>query len=184
MSSSIGPLRRFAVTSALIGAAVFGSVALAPAASADESAPVVEQVPAPESAPVVEVAPAPAPAPAAAPAPAPAPVVTAPPIAYDKNGKPIKHPKACTAKELEKAQKDAAQSLKLADALNAAALTLREASGKLRAQAITASASSARVLGALANASDTAAQLLENKAAALIDAAYVLPCIPPGGGRF
>ena len=208
MSSSISPLRRFAVTSALLGAAVFGSVALAPAASADESAPVVEQVPAPESAPVVETAPAPedvpapeavpapapapapapqaapAPAPAPAAAPAPAPVLTAPPIAYDKNGKPIKPPKACTAKELEKAQKDAAQSLKLADALNAAALKLREASGKLRAQAVAASASSARVLNALANASDTAAQLLENKATVLIDAAYVLPCIPSGGGRF
>jgi len=40
------------------------------------------------------------------------------------------------------------------------------------------------VLGALANASDLAAQLLENKAEALIDAAYVLPCIPQSGGRF
>ena len=109
---------------------------------------------------------------------------TAPPIAYDKNGKPIKPPKACTAKELEKAQQNAVQQVKLADALNAAALKLREASGKLRAQAVKSSASSARVLNALANASDVAAQLLENKAEALIDAAYVLPCIPQGGGRF
>ena len=107
---------------------------------------------------------------------------TAPPIAYDKNGKPIKPPKACTAKELEKAQKDAAQSLKLADSLNAAALKLREASGKLRAQAVTASASSARVLGALANASDMAAQLLENKAEAL-HRRGVRPALHPAGRR-
>jgi hypothetical protein len=111
-------------------------------------------------------------------------VFTAPPVAYDKNGKPIKPPKNCTPKELEKAQKDAAQSLKLADSLNAAALKLRDASDKLRAQAAKSSASSARLLNALAGASDMAAQLLENKAAALIDAAYVLPCTPPGGGRF
>jgi outer membrane biosynthesis protein TonB len=220
MSTSISPLRRFAVTAAMIGAAVFGSVALAPAASAEESAPVVEQAPAPEPAPVIESAPAPepvpapeaapapapvpapeaapapapAPAPEAVPAPAPAPVVeqapapavtpAVPPVLYDKNGKPIKPPKACTAKEVEKYAKKAAQSLRLADSLNAAALKLRDAAGQLRAQAVKAKASTARVLNALATGSDRAADLLEERAALLIDEASVSPCIPAGGGRF
>jgi hypothetical protein len=202
MSTSISPIRRFAVTAAMVVAAVFGSVALAPAASAEESAPIVESAPAPEVAPapepvpasevvpVPEAAPAPAPAPEAAPAPAsapqaePAPAPTAPPVVYDKNGKPIKPPTACTAEELEKALQNQAQQLRLADSFTAAAQKLRDASAQLRAQAAKAQPSKARLINALATASDRAAQLLEEKAAELVDAALILPCIPEGGGRF
>ena len=81
MSTSSSTLRRVAVTAAMIGAAVFGSVALAPAASADESAPVVEQAPAPEVVPVPEQAPVPEVAPEAVPAPEEAPAKWVPPPA-------------------------------------------------------------------------------------------------------
>ena len=180
--TSFSPLRRFAVTAAMIGAAVFGSVALAPAASADESAPaVVEQAPVVESAPAPEVAPAPA----VVPAPTPSQVVPAPPeIVYDKNGKPVKAPKPCTTKQLDQFQQQAAKAITQADALKQTAYKLRDASAKLRAQAAVAVGSSARLLTFLANAGDAAANALENKAAELLEAASVLPCIPPGGGRF
>jgi hypothetical protein len=174
--SSFSPLRRFAVTAAMIGAAVFGSVALAPAASADESAPAVV-----EQASVVEAAPAPE----VVPAPTPSQVVPAPPeIVYDKNGRPVKAPKPCTTTQLDQFQQQAAKAVTQADALKRAAFTLRDAAAKLRAQAAVATGSSARLLTVLANAGDAAANALENKAAELLEAASVLPCIPPGGGRF
>ncbi|HEX2215139.1 MAG TPA: hypothetical protein VHG27_00330, partial [Xanthobacteraceae bacterium] len=66
------------------------------------------------------------PAPTVEPTPAPAP----PPVLYDKNGKPIPPPKNCTAKEVEKYAKKAAQSLRLADSLTGAAAKLRDASGQ------------------------------------------------------
>jgi hypothetical protein len=173
--TSFSPLRRFAVTAAMIGAAVFGSVALAPAASADESVPVVEQ------APVVETAPAPD----VVPAPTPSQVVPVPPeIVYDKNGKPVKAPKPCTQKQLDQFGQQAAQAVKQADLLKQGAFKLRDAAAKLRAQAAVAVGSSARLLTVLATAGDTAASALEQRAADLLESASVLPCIPPGGGRF
>ena len=172
--TSTNPLRRFAVTAAMIGAAVFGSVALAPAASAEESAPVVEQ------APVVE-----APAQEVVPAPTPSEVVpVAPEIVYDKNGRPVKAPKPCTTKQLDQFQTQAARAITQADALKQAAYKLRDGAAKLRAQAAVATGSSARLLTLLANAGDAAAHALEQRAADLLESASVLPCIPPGGGRF
>ena len=146
MDSSISPLRRFAVTGAMIGAAVFGSVALAPAASADESAPVVVEAPVLEApvveapvaeapvveAPAVAVVPAPAPAPVVEQAPAPAATPAPPPVVYDKNGKPVKAPKACTAKELDQYAQQAAQATRLATSLESAAARLHDAAAKLR----------------------------------------------------
>ena len=167
MSPSISPIRRFAVTAAMVGAAVFGSVALAPVASADESTPVVEQ------APVVEEAPAPAPQ-----------APPAPPIVYDKNGKPIKAPQACTATQMDQYERSMAQATRLADALYAAAAKLDEAAGTLRARAAQVSASAGTVLTALAGGSEKASDKLEERAALLLEEAGVLPCVPEGGGRF
>jgi hypothetical protein len=105
-------------------------------------------------------------------------------VLYDKNGKPIPPPKNCTAKEVEKYAKKAAQSLGLADSLIDAAAKLRKASDQLRAQAAKAKGLQARLLSTLAGASDRAAELLEERAALLVDEASVSPCIPEGGGRF
>jgi hypothetical protein len=173
--TSFSPLRRFAVTAAMIGAAVFGSVALAPSASADESAPVVEQAPVVDAAPAPEVVPAPTPSQV---------VPVAPEIVYDKNGKPVKAPKPCTTKQLDQFQAQAARAITSADSLKQAAFKLRDGAAKLRAQAAVAVGSSARLLTMLANAGDTAANALEQRAADLLESASVLPCIPPGGGRF
>jgi hypothetical protein len=166
--TSFSNLRRVAVTAAMIGGAVFGSVALAPVASADESAPVVvEQAP--------EVVPTPTPSQV---------VPVAPEIVYDKNGKPVKAPKPCTTKQLDQFQQQAAKAVTQADALKQAAFKLRDGAAKLRAQAAVAVGSSARLLTVLANAGDAAANALEHRAADLLESASVLPCIPPGGGRF
>jgi hypothetical protein len=185
--TSFSPVRRVAVTAAMIGAAVFGSVALAPAASADESAPVVvEQAPAVE-APAPEAAQAPevAPAPEVVPAPTPSQVVpVAPEIVYDKNGRPVKAPKPCTTKQLDQFEQQAARAVTQADVLKQAAFKLRDGAAKLRAQAAVAAGSSARLLTLLASAGDRAANALEQRAADLLESASVLPCIPPGGGRF
>ena len=173
--TSFSPVRRFAVTAAMIGAAVFGSVALAPSASADESAPVVEQAPVVDAAPAPEVVPAPTPSQV---------VPVAPEIVYDKNGKPVKAPKPCTQKQLDQFQTQAAAAVTRADSFKQAAFKLREGAAKLRAQAAVAVGSSARLLTMLATAGDNAANVLEQRAADLLESASVLPCIPPGGGRF
>ena len=93
MSATISPIRRLAVTIAMAGVAAIGTVALAPAALADDAV-VVESAPATEAAPVVE-----------------APVVEAPPqIVFDKDGKPVKAPKVCTTKDLEKVAEKVAKA--------------------------------------------------------------------------
>jgi hypothetical protein len=188
MITTITPLRRVAVTLVLTGATAFGAISIAPAAFADETTTVTEEAPVTEVAPEVvpEVAPeapvAEVPAPVAQPAPAPAP----PAVVIGKDGKPVKAPKVCTAKELSDYAAKLAKYTAQAAPLKKAAAKLREASAALRAQAANLTPPQARAALALANVGDLAASRLEAQANDIIAKAGSLSClvVAPGGARF
>jgi hypothetical protein len=188
MITTITPLRRIAVTLAMTGVTAFGAVAIAPAAFADETTTVTEEAPVTEVAPEVvpEVAPeapvAEVPAPVAQPAPAPAPPV----VVIGKDGKPVKAPQVCTAKELSDYAAKLAKYTAQAAPLKKAAAKLREASAALRAQAANLTPPQARAALALANVGDLAASRLEAQANDIIAKAGSLSClvVAPGGVRF
>jgi hypothetical protein len=198
MITTITPLRRVAVTLVLTGATALGAVSVAPAAFADDTTTAVEQAPVVADAPEVVVPDSPAPvldtpapvvetpAPVAEQAPAPAPVVLPPPVVIGKDGKPVKQPKVCTAKDLAEIGATVSKAVAQAAPLNRAAAQLRQASALLRTQAARMTASQARITLALAGASDLAATKLEAQAQAIVDKASVQDCVvvTAPGGRF
>jgi hypothetical protein len=193
MSSNIGPFRRLAVTVALAGFTAVGTVAIAPAASADDaavvgSAPVTEEAPVVESVPVpapVESAPAPAADPAPTPAPAPAPTADAP--KPDKKGTVVEQPDVCTKDDIKQWEKGIGQAEKTAKVLTGIADKLRKEAKDLVKQAAKQTGFRARITAGLAAAADWAAQVLEEQAAKLVEKAGTLDCLivaPGGGTRF
>jgi hypothetical protein len=199
MITTITPLRRVAVTLVLTGATVFGAVSIAPAAFADEGSSVSQadnaqgtgngnaygngngsapEVVVPEAPPVVAPAPAPVdPAPVAQ-APATTPVVVTPPeVVVGKDGKPVKAPKACTAKDLSEQAAAVAKANAQAASIKANAASLRKVAALLRAQAAKLTYSQARVVLALASLSDYAANALDAQAANVVAKVAPLSCI-------
>jgi hypothetical protein len=176
MNNSISPLRRIAVTLVLTGVTALGAVSIAPAAFADESSTVqtsVTETPAVES-PAVE-------APAVE-----APVVVTPPeVVYDKDGKPVKAPKVCTAKDLSDVAKKIADATKKAAPLLSLADKSRDAAVAVRAQIAKVSPAAGRLAELVAQGLDKVADKLEAQAADLVAKASVKSCIVlPTGGRF
>jgi ribonuclease E len=185
MITTITPLRRLAVTLVLTGATVFGAVAIAPAAFADETSTVTEDASVTETAPEVVVPevvvpatpPVVEPAPVVESTPAPAPVVTPPPaVVIGKDGKPVAAPKVCTTKDMAERAAKIAKATAQAAPLLRTATKLREASALLRAQPVK-NPSQARIALALADAADLAAAKLEAQAADLIAKAGQLSCL-------
>jgi hypothetical protein len=103
---------------------------------------------------------------------------------YDQDGKPVKAPKVCTAKDLEKMAKAVTDATKQATTLNKAAVALRQSAVALKAQAAKAIGTKAKLLTGLATAADWAAAQLEKQAVTVVEKANVKTCIvlPPGGG--
>ena len=115
-------------------------------------------------------------------------MVEAPPqVVFDKNGKPVKAPKVCSAKDLEKMAKDVAEATTQATSLNKAAAALRQSAVALKAQAAKALGTKAKLLTGLATAADWAAAQLEQQAVKTVEKANVKNCLvlaPGGGTRF
>jgi hypothetical protein len=191
MITTISPLRRAAVTLMLTGATALGAVAVAPAAFADDTTTVTEQAPVTEVAPDAPVAPEvvvpETPAPVVEQAPAPAPVVVTPPeVVIGKDGKPVKAPKVCTAKDLsDYAAKLAKANAQAAPLLKAAEL-LRQGAAALRAQVPTMNHGQGKKALALAEAAELAASKLEAQAQAIVAKVGGVGCIEvtAPGARF
>ena len=152
----------------MTGATAFGAVAMAPAALADDS--VAVQPAAPDA-----VATAPA---------ATDPAVTPPPVVYDKNGKPIKEPKVCKAKDFEEAAKKVAEATKKAAPQLAMAAKSHAAADLLRAQEVTLTPAQAKVAEVVANGLDMVGDRIAAQAQAAINKAGTLECLvvsAPGG---
>jgi hypothetical protein len=108
-----------------------------------------------------------------------------PPIVYDKDGKPVKAPKYCTVKDLERFAAKVAQAARTAAVLERAADRLRDAAASLDNQVAHArSAWQRMMLKGLANAANWAAQELEEQAAEIVERANRRTCVeqPPTGG--
>jgi hypothetical protein len=169
MSNAISPLRRIAVTLAMTGVAAFSAVAIAPAAFADDAVAV-------QPAPAV-TDPAATPAPAVVPAPAPAADPATPAVVYDKNGKPIKAPKVCTAKDLADTAKKVADATKKAAPVLQLAAKSHDAADLVRAQEPKMTLSQAKLAELVAGGLDMVGNKLEAQAKASIDAAGQMDCI-------
>jgi hypothetical protein len=181
MNTTISPLRRIAVTLAMTGVTAFGAVAIAPAAFADDTVAVQ-----PAAGDVAATDPAASDPAATDPAASDPAAVTPPPdVVYDKNGKPVKAPKVCTAKDLaESAKKVAAATTKAVPLLQLAAKS-QAAAALLRAREDTMTPAQARVTELVAKGLDLVAGKLEAQAQAAIDKAAQKSCIVlPSGGRF
>jgi hypothetical protein len=181
MNSSLGPVRRLAVTLALAGFTAVGGITLAPAAMADDAA-VVQPAPVTESAPVAESGPVTRPASVTESQRAAA---TPSPVARTRDGKPVQEPAMCSVQDMEDQQKKIARATEQVAPLIRAAEKLRAQAVALREQALTATRS-VQSLNTLAEMADRAASQLEQKAAAHIQRAAELDCTPPAvvGGRF
>ena len=187
MITTISPLRRAAVTLVLTGATALGAVAIAPAAFADDTITVTEQAPVTPDAPVVpEVVVPETPAPVVE-APAPAPVVVTPPeVVIGKDGKPVKAPKVCTAKDIsDYAAKLAKANAQAAPYLKAAQL-LRQGAAALRAQVPSMNYGQGKKALAAAEVAELAASKLEAQAQAIVAKVGGVGCIEvtAPGGRF
>jgi hypothetical protein len=156
MSSTISPLRRLVVAVALTGATALGTVAVAPAALADDTAVVA---PATETAPAVsDKAEAP---------------------------KPPKGPKICTAEDLDAFAVQSAKWTQQADQLTSLADKSQAAADALRAQAKNLRSTAKKIAEELAKGLDKAAKALDKQADELLDKArFGLECTVPGGPRF
>jgi hypothetical protein len=159
MNKTISPVRRFGAALVIAGIAAFGSVAVAPAALADETAAVQSEV--------VETTPAPA------------------PVVDEPAAKPSTAPKFCTAEDLEafakdsaKYEKQAAQMSELADKAKAGADAIKGQSKNLKGIA-------KKLADEVAKGLDKVAKAFEQKAQDLLDQAmFGLTCIIEGGPRF
>lgn len=155
MNTIPSPLRRFGATLVIAGIAAFGSVAVAPAALADE--PAVEQA--------VETTPA-------------APEVP-------KLDKPVKTPKLCTDKDVAAFAKQQVQWKQQAAVLNTLAAKSRLAADAILAQPRNHSAVQLKRSEAAAALLEKAADAFEAQAAELLDkVAFGLPCTVTGAPRF
>ena len=202
MNKTISPLRRIAVTLVLTGVTALGAVSIAPAAFADDSVSVQPAITAPAATPAV---------PSddgkdkgkdksdeannnkgeegdGSKAATPAPVVVTPPpaVVYDKNGKPIKAPKVCTAKDLDDVAKKVADATKKAASIFALAEKSHQAANLVRAQESKMTASQVRLAELVANGLDMVGDKLAAQAQASIDKAGVKDCIVVSvpAGRF
>jgi hypothetical protein len=156
MNSIINPARRIGATLVIAGMAAFGSVAVAPAAFADESS--AGQYQEGQNAPAVPALP--------------------------DTGKPVKTPKMCTDKDLEKYAKDQAKWNQQATLLSTLAAKSRQAADILRAQKNLKPAQ-LKLATALADGLVKAAESLEAQASELLDkTVFGLDCTVPGGPRF
>ena len=156
MTSTISVLRRLAVAVALTGATALGTVAIAPAALADETAVVV---PAAETAPVVPDAPA------------------AP--------KPPKAPRDCTTEDLDAFAVQSATWTQQAAQLTSLADKAQVSAERLRAQAKNLRSTAKKIAEDLAKGLEKVAKAFDRQAADLLDEArFALQCTVPGGQRF
>jgi hypothetical protein len=163
MNSTLSPVRRLGATLLIAGIAAFGSVAVAPAASAEEPAVVQE-------APVAE------------------PSAEAPAVADGKDkdkDKPVKAPKFCTDKDLEKHAKDSAKWNEQASTFTALAGKSREAAAVLREKSANLKPGAKMLAELLARGLDKAATALDGQAQKLVDqVALGLQCVVAGAPRF
>jgi hypothetical protein len=149
-------------TLVIAGIAAFGSVAVAPAAMADEPAAVQPAAPVTGVAPVAE----------------PAPVVTAP-------AKPVKTPKYCTTADLDAFAKQQVQWTQQSSMLKTLAAKARIAADAVRALPKNHSAVQQKRSEAAAAVLEKAADALEDQAKDLLEKVkYGLECTVQGGPRF
>ena len=191
-NNTISPLRRIAVTLVLTGVTALGAVSIAPAAFADDSVSVQPSVTAPADTSAVpaddsqgkdksksDVADKNQGDNSGVQSPAPAPVVVTPPpaVVYDKNGKPIKAPKVCSAKDLEDVAKKVDDATKKAASTLQLAAKAHQAAALVRAQESKMTASQVRLAELVANGLDLVGDKLAAQAQASIDKAAVKDCI-------
>ncbi|MCW2700063.1 MAG: hypothetical protein JWQ45_1598 [Blastococcus sp.] len=157
MNTILSPLRRVGAGLLIAGIAAFGTVAVAPAALADETVAVAV-------APVAEPT---------------APVVTEP------AAKPGKTPKICTAEDLEAFAAQSLKWQQQAEQLQSLAVKARAGAEALRAQSKNLRAAAKKFAEELAKALDKAAAAWEAQAQDLIAKTLLgPPCTVPGAARF
>jgi hypothetical protein len=158
MNMILSPVRRVGATLVIAGIAAFGSVAVAPAALAEEPAVV-------QAGEIVPAAPI-----------DPAPVVVEQP---GSTGQP------CTAADLEQFAKDQAKWTKQAAVLTSLAKKSKASADLIRAQMKFMKAAQKKHAEMLVKALDKLTEALESEAAALLDKAkFGLQCTVEGAPRF